>query len=236
MSSGLHLPYSVFVTAEQAIYVSNHATDKVVWKWTMNLTVSVAVMNLSSACYSVFVDINNTLYCSLDANHTVLAVSLDVGIISKRTIAGTGVLGSSSTELYNPNGIYVDASFNLYVADCYNNRIQFFKNSESNATTVVSTGVSGTISLVLPTAITLDGNGYYFIVDLGNHRIVGSGPIGFRCVAGCSGKNGSSSFQLSNPRSLAFDIAGNLFVADADNNRIQKFVLSTNSCGKLQYD
>ena len=129
----------------------------------------------------------------------------------------------------------MDSNFNLYVADSGNHRIQFFKNNQLNGTTVVGSGAPGTISLNLPTAITLDGNGYYFIVDLGNNRVVASGLTGFRCIVGCSGQSGSSPSQLSTPRSLAFDTDGNLFVADTDNIRIQKFVLASNSCSKLQY-
>ena len=65
-----------------------------------------------------------------------------------------------------------------------------------------------------------------------NHRIIGSGPDGFRCVVGCSGISGSASDQLNYPQNLAFDSFGNLFVVDKNNGRIQQFLLVTNSCSK----
>ena len=71
-------------------------------------------------------------------------------------------------------------------------------------------------------------------MDTGNNRIVGSGPNGFRCLVGCSGSGGSASNQLNSPETLSFDSYGNMFVTDWWNNRIQKFVLSTNSCGKYK--
>ncbi|CAF4421598.1 unnamed protein product, partial [Rotaria socialis] len=43
-----------------------------------------------------------------------------------RTIAGTGVLGASATQLDYPAGVALDSSLNLYVADTSNNRIQKF--------------------------------------------------------------------------------------------------------------
>jgi sugar lactone lactonase YvrE len=173
--------------------------------------------------------------CSLDSNHTILALSLSAGTNTTSVVAGNWSKGMNSAQLETPNGMFVDTSLNLYVADCGNNRIQFFKNKQLNGTTVVGITAPGTISLNLPTAITLDGNGYYFIVDLGNHRVVGSGPTGFRCIVACSGQSGSLSSQLNAPRSLAFDTDGNLFVADNDNFRIQKFLLASNSCSKSKH-
>ena len=61
-------------------------------------------------------------------------------------------------------------------------------------------------------------------------RIVGSGPTGFRCVAGCSGTFGSASDKLYYPWTMAFDSHGNIFVVDSWNGRVQKFLLATNSC------
>jgi sugar lactone lactonase YvrE len=119
------------------------------------------------------------------------------------------------------------------VADSGNDRIQLFGLGQSYAITVAGNSLSGTtITLNGPTGIVLDGDGYLFIVDRGNNRIVGSGPYGFRCLVGCYSP-GKESNQLSQPFSLSFDIDGNMFVTDTGNNRIQKFVLLNNSLGKL---
>jgi hypothetical protein len=147
-------------------------------------------------------------------------------------VAGTGVQGSTSNMLYLPRGIFVDINFDLYVADCYNNRIQLFSLGQLNATTIAGNeSTSPTITLYHPSGIVLDGDNYLFIVDQGNNRIVGSGPNGFRCLVGCSG-SGSASDQLNNPWSLSFDSYGNMFVTDQSNNRIQKFLSLNNSLGK----
>ena len=133
---------------------------------------------------------------------------------------------------HSPNGIFVDFNFTLYVADSNNNRIQRFGAGQMNAATVAGNGAPGTITLNYPTDIILDDDGYLFIVDRYNHRIVGSGPDGFRCVAGCSGISGSASNQLYYPQGMAFDSYGNIWVTDTNNRRIQKFILKANSCGK----
>ena len=232
ISNGLSNPYSVFVTMDQNVYINNYGNGNAVGKWTPGASIGTVIMNGTSACYSVFVDINSTLYCSLDLNDRVTAMAFVLGINFTKTVAGNGSPGSAATQLRTPNGVHVDIRFNLHVADSGNDRIQFFKFHQLNGTTVAGNGASGSISLISPTGVTLDADGYLFVVDCGNNRIIGSGPIGFRCIAGCSKQSGLSASQLYSPRSLAFDTDGNLFVADAYNYRIQKFVLESNSCSK----
>ena len=234
LASGLSKPRGMFVTSDGHIFVDNGNGLGRVEKWTPNATIGVPVMNINSSCRSLFVDTNSTLYCSLDSQHVVLKNSLPAGLVSTTVAAGVWFAGSLSSELYGPTGTFVDKNnFNLYVADSGNNRIQFFQFDQLNATTVAGNGAPGTISLNSPDTITLDADGYMFIADTANNRIVGSGPAGFRCIVGCTEQNGVSSSQLYAPRSLAFDADGNLFVTDTKNGRIQKFTLASNSCSKL---
>jgi hypothetical protein len=123
----------------------------------------------------------------------------------------------------------------LYVADCGNNRIQLFRPGELNGTTVAVQGATENITLHCPSDVTLDIDGYLFIADQNNNRIVGSGPGGFRCIIGCSGSVGTAPNELYNPSYFAFDSYGNIFVTDMYNNRIQKFLLDQNSCGKYNH-
>ena len=134
--------------------------------------------------------------------------------------------------LNSPYGIFVDIDLSLSVADFNNNRVQLFRPGQVNATTVAGNGAPGTVTLSNPIAVILDADGYSIIADFGHHRIVRSGPNGFRCIAGCTGTNGTAANQLYQPRALSFDSYGNLYVADFVNNRIQKFSLARNACGK----
>jgi hypothetical protein len=221
----------LFVTSSGDIFIDNGVSNGQVNRWLINGTSTAPVMYVSQSCLGLFVDINSTLYCSLFALHQVVATSLNDASNTLRTIAGTGCSGSTSNTLYAPMGIFVDINFNLYVADNMNNRIQLFQSRRPNATTVAGSTASGTIALLGPTDVVLDADGYLFIVDSGNQRIIGSGPTGFRCVAGCSGTSGSASNQLNSPYAMAFDSYGNIFVTDGINHRIQKFALVADSCG-----
>ena len=202
-------------------------------KWKAQSNTFHTVMNVNSSCYGLFVDMNETLYCSMFNHHQVVKKSLnDSEMKSIAVAAGKGSAGSTFSDLYRPVGVFVDVNFDLYVADCGNDRIQRFQQGGSNGITVAGDGsINPTINLRCPSGIVLDAQKYLFIVDNGNHRIVGSSLNGFRCLVGCYG-GGSQSNKLFRPSSFNFDRSGNIFVADQENNRIQKFEHLNKTCGK----
>lgn len=233
VANNLNDAYGLFVTVNGEIYVDNNNNgNRQVSKLSSNATNKVLVMNVTSRCFSLFVDIYGGLYCSLDLENKVIRRSMMNGSYNIETIAGNGNAGSEAHMLRWPNGIFVDKNLKLYVADYGNHRIQLFQPGQINATTLIGTGAPNTITLNGPIGIVLDADGYLFIADYENHRIIRSGPFGCHCLFGCSNIVGSTSYQLNHPHSLSFDSDGNLFVADFDNHRIQKILLMTNSCGK----
>jgi DNA-binding beta-propeller fold protein YncE len=231
-STGSRSPHSVFLSMNGDVYMANSYPNFVVERWTANASNSTLVMYTDAPCFGLFIDIHETLYCSMDTLHRVIKRSLTSYVNVSTTIAGTSASGSAQDQLSEPSGIFVDQRRNLYVADCGNHRIQLFQPDQSNATTVAGLGAPNTIVLRCPRAIVLDANAYMFITDSTHHRIVASGPNGFRCIAGCQGVSGSAANQLQSPSGLSFDSYGHLYVLDQLNSRIQKFVLLTNRCGK----
>ena len=221
------LPNSIFVTANGDIYTDNKNRPYQVHKWSMNTNSSTIVMHTDTACYGLFVDIKNTLYCSLRDTHKVVARSLRSSSNMLTIVAGTGCAGNTMNTLYNPNGIFVDENFDLYIADTINNRIQLFRSGVLNGVTIAGSGtIKVTIELRSPTDVTLDRDKNLFIVENRGPRIIVSGPQGFRCIIGCI------SSILYRPRSMAFDSYGNVYVVDGGNNRIQKFMRLNNTLSK----
>jgi sugar lactone lactonase YvrE len=163
-----------------------------------------------------------------------------------KVLAGGGVRGytgdggpaSSATFANQPRGVFADSSGNVYIADTSNHVIR-----KVNASGIISTiagsgtsgfsgdGLSATLAkLWSPQGIFLDSNGDLYIADSGNHAIrkidASSGNIstfaGNISVYGFSGDGGqATSAKLYAPQGVFVDSAGNLFIADTNNNRIR---------------
>ena len=228
ISADLSIPTSVFVTSDEQIFVDKGTSNGQVDRWTLNGTRLSSRFFLSSYCRGLFVDVNNQLYCSATDHHQVKRQSLSDPSSGLTIVAGTGREGSTAERLNNPFGIFVTMDLDLYVADSFNNRVQFFRSGQREGRTVAG---NRTFALNRPTGVVVDGDGHLFIVDQWNHRIVRSSPWGIRCVVGCSGWSGAASYELNDPRTMSFDMDGNIFVTDFSNYRIQKFLFLNDSCG-----
>lgn len=227
--TNLSSPMSLFVTENEEIFTDGAPyADGRLARWMFNGTKLPSPVRFSdcSPCSGVFVDIINNLYCSQQNLHQVIRKTLSDPSNTLNIVAGTGGSGSNSQQLSFPAGIFVTIAFDLYVADCGNDRVQFFRSEEMYATTVPVNVSTGSMRLNCPSGVTLDADGYLFIVDQLNHRVVGPGPGGYRCVAGCSGSLGAGAYHLYYPVTMSFDSDGNIFVMDGNNGRIQKFLIS----------
>jgi len=163
-----------------------------------------------------------------------------------RTIAGTGVAGFSgdlgpatAAQISNPAGVAVDSSGNVYISDSQNNRIRFVNAATGVITTFAGNGSSGfsgdggpafSAQLNGPTGVTLDTSGNLFIADTSNFRVrrvdAATGVIttvaGGTCCPTAIGDGGLATSASLYPRGVAVDSAGNLYIADADNERVRR--------------
>ena len=159
----------------------------------------------------------------------------------------------SAQTLTNPQGVYVDASFTLYVADTGNNRLLIFPNTQGAPTAGMAAafvighgsfdGLAGGTSFKSPTDTAVNSNGDIFVVDGGNNRVLifpslvflpitgatAIGVVGQRDLAGTvpnwNSTNGLPTPEgLFAPVGLYLDRQDTLYVGDAGNSRLVHFL------------
>ena len=231
LTSNLNKSIAVFVADNGDIYVDNGAKKGRVERWT-NYWNPTPVMFVPTSCRGLFIDNNNSLYCSLKDQELVLIKYLNDNANTTRVVAGNGTCGPALNTLCDPYGMFVTENFNLYIADRNNGRVMLFQLGQINGTAVAGNGSSVYLPLLKPTNVFVDADGYLYIADEGYHSIFRVRNNYYRCIAGCSGSSGSQAHQLDNPFQMAFDSTGALIVLDEDNERIQKFDILMNSCRK----
>jgi hypothetical protein len=223
---------ALFVTLNGDVYFEHENKTGRIDKWSLNSTNSTFVTKFRGNCYGLFVDINNTLYCSLRNSYTVEKVSLDSNMSTPVTVTGTGIKGSASDQFDGPWGIFVDTNLSLYVADADNKRVMMFRPNQLVGQTVAGNGIPNGLQLLLPTDVIMDGDGYLYIAENRNHRIVRTKNGDYVCLVGCSGRSGSAAHELNKAYGVRLDSRGNLYVVDEMNRRIQRFQLIKDACGK----
>jgi sugar lactone lactonase YvrE len=197
---------------------------------------------------AIVFDSTGNLYFAETANHVIRKLDT-AGQIT--TIAGTiGTQGFSgdagpatSATLDSPQGLALDSSNNLYIADTHNHRIRKLNLTTGTLTTIAGTGTPGfsgdgsaatASQLNLPTALALDTTGTLYLADTTNHRIRKISTTGIiTTVAGSgtqsfSGDTGPAvAATIDSPTGLALDTANNLYLADTHNHRIRRIDATT---------
>lgn len=194
--------------------------------------------------YGVAIDSASNLYIADYGNCRIRKVT-PAGVIS--TVVGNGSKGYSgdggsatAAQISNPYAVAVDSAGSIYIADNENRRIRKV-TSDGVIRTVAGTGSSGkrlygddgpaTEATLFPYGVFIDSENNLLIADVGGmaiRKVTADGVI--RTIAGngsngFSGDNGlATAAQLSFPHGVAVDAAGNLFIADSNNNRIRKVV------------
>ena len=155
---------------------------------------------------------------------TLFAVTLNAQCVS--TIAGStqGFADGTGTSamFYNPFGVAVDASGNVYVADTYNHKIRKITSSGLVSTFAGSTagfadGTGTAAQFYAPWGVAVDVSGNVYVADAVNGAIRKISPSGLvSTIAG----------GFSGPHGIAVDTSGNVYVADTNNNIIKKITPS----------
>jgi sugar lactone lactonase YvrE len=171
--------------------------------------------------------------------------------VNTDTLAGNGTVSFAGdgyparyARFNGPGALAFDAAGHLYVGDQHNHRVRRVHAETGIVTTVAGNGVDRTAgdngpaaasSLMWPSDLAFDAAGNLYIADYAANRVrkvtaatgvittvAGNGTQGF------GGDGGQAKLALlAAPTGVAVNGAGDLFIADSDNNRVRKVSAAT---------
>ncbi len=200
--------------------------------------------------FGIAIDAQGNIYVGDGGNSLVRKITT-AGVVS--TLAGNGTEGfadggSSVAEFGDPTGLVADAQGNIYVADAPNNRIRKITPA-GIVSTLAGSGTAGfadgsgpAAQFNFPDGMAMDVQGNIYVADGSGNLIRKVTPAGVVTTFAGSGTAGyadgaATAAQFYYPIGIATDAQGNLYVADAENQRIRKItsagVVSTLAGGGL---
>ncbi|MGB6158052.1 MAG: FG-GAP-like repeat-containing protein [Acidobacteriaceae bacterium] len=218
---------------------------------------SLATFALLNEPYDAAVDSAGNLYIADYDNNVVREVAAGTGIIT--TVAGNNLGGyigdggaATSAELLNPQNVALDQAGDLYIADSGNCVVRKVTAATGIITTYAGNGICASYGdtgdngpatsaeFSLPYGLAVDAAGDLYVSDQFGDRVreitAATGTIttvaggGTRTTLGFNGNGGpATSATLDNPQGLALDHAGDLFIADLDDN----VVLEVNATSQI---
>ncbi|CAF3427270.1 unnamed protein product [Rotaria socialis] len=165
------------------------------------------------------------LYVSDVGKHEVRRYQL--GEKNGTLVAGGNGQGNGLYQLDMPRYLFVDRQQTVYVADNENHRVMKWNKGAREGIVVAGGHGKGNAlkQLSHPNGIFVDTLGTLYVADTWNHRVMRwtqGDKKQSTVVAGGNGE-GKGANQFSNPIGLSFDLQGNLYVVDNENNRVQRF-------------
>jgi sugar lactone lactonase YvrE len=183
----------------------------------------------------IAVDNAGNVYVADQYNNMIRKITA-AGVVS--TLAGTGAYGSTdgpgTLASFNfPTGVAIDNAGNVYVADKVSNKIRKI-TAAGFVSTLAGTGLVGSVdgvgtsaSFYYPSGVAVDNVGNVYVADQYNkkiRKITAAGIVSTLAGTGLQGSaDGASALASFNyPPGVALDNAGNVYVADQQNNKIRK--------------
>ena len=179
----------------------------------------------------VAVDGNGNVFVADSLNKVVKEIVAGTGGAASGTVNGSSTVIPLGTGFNDPQGVAVDGSGNVFVADTGNSAVKEIlagtggaANGTVNGTSTVNTLRSG---LSIPSGVAVDANGNVFVANKLNNAVLeivaGTGGAASGTVNGSSTVNTLGS-GFSNPHGVAVDGSGDVFVGDTGNNAVKEIL------------
>jgi sugar lactone lactonase YvrE len=186
---------------------------------------------------AIAIDSKGNIYIADSDNHRIREIiGTTISTVAgdgEQLYSGDGGLATAA-GLDSPDGVAVDATFNIYIGDTHNQRVRLVTIATGIITTLAGTGVKGftadgpaaAAALARPSGVSVDTNGNVYVADSDNNRIrtIAGGNVTTLAGSGTEGFSGDSgpatSASLDTPRAVTFTGTEVAF-ADTENNVIR---------------
>ncbi|CAF0795230.1 unnamed protein product [Adineta steineri] len=208
-----------------SLIICEHGRSQVV-RWSLRNRRKQGIIIQDISCFSLVMNDNGDLYVST-YNNVRRWRERDASWI---IVAGGDKLGSTYGLLHNPEFIFVDQTYSIYVSDTGNQRVMKWTKDAKVGDIVAGRSIHRTDlnQLYNPSGVLVDHFNRIYVADRGSHGIMRwiSGATEGEITIGGKGE-GADADQLNVPYDISFDRYGNIYVVDQWNNRVQKFELDS---------
>jgi trimeric autotransporter adhesin len=251
VATGLNGPFAVAVDNAGVLYVADTGNDRIVKVAGDGTLTTVAGFGTLNRPEGVAVDASGTVYIADTFNGRIKRIASNGALVTVAGTGSTGIYSGDNgpaedAGLSLPTDITFDRQGNLYIADFGNGKIRMVANGiistalgRSNGTPIMEGEPGASVRLEGPTGVAVDSYGTIFFAEGGIGSGTGLAKGDYRVwkvpasgvlltVAG----NGVPSFagdggpainaQLNGATAMSMDGIGNLYIADAGNNRIRQ--------------
>ncbi|CAF3394598.1 unnamed protein product [Rotaria socialis] len=222
----LQYPTDVLIDKETDSLIICDLGNRRVVRWSRRSgTTQGEILIDNIACWGLAIDEQRNLYVSDVVKHEVRRYQL--GEKNGTLVAGGNGEGANLNQLHQPGYLFVDRQQNVYVSDINNHRVMKWVEGAKEGIAVAERQGQwyALIQSPHPNGIFVDTLGTLYVAYWGNHRVMrwtqGDKKQGTLIVGGNGRGAGVNQFNI--PIGLSFDRHGNLYVADLDNNRVQRF-------------
>jgi len=172
--------------------------------------------------FGIAVDNDGTIYVSELSNHRVTKWS--AGVSEGEIVAGGNGEGSDPDQLAIPMGIAINKNGDLFVADTYNHRVQLWEKGAIEGKTLISgKDFDPAYQINYFSGISIVDDTFLYITDYQQKRIIRYHiDSGTYEIISTNDSIENEEDKISQPYQTAVDLMGDLIIADAKNNRIQK--------------